>query len=112
MRSMLCALLMFAICAVAYAADITGVITKVDGDKITVTEKGKEPATFSIKGAKVEISGKDGKSKEIGVEGLTKILEKAKKGVRATITADGDKVSAVKITFGGKGKKDAKKDAK
>jgi hypothetical protein len=71
--------------------DVT--ITKIDGDKVTVKMKDKDDkeveATWTLaKDAKI-LRGKDF-DKEVSVENLSKLLDKAKKGVRTvSITTDG-----------------------
>jgi hypothetical protein len=75
---------------VAMAADkgakpVSGEITKVEGSKITISDK-----EYDVSGAKVTIEGKDGEAKDLKV------------GMKAKLTLDGDKVT--KVVVGAKGK--------
>jgi hypothetical protein len=98
------------------AEEFFGTIKKVDGDKITVVkgakkgEKGEEVTMTVAKDAKVTKGkfNKEDKKFEAGdaVEGGLK-NEMFSKEVRARITEDGGKVTAINVmTFGGKKKKD------
>jgi hypothetical protein len=95
------------------AAELTGVITKVDGTKITFKEgkKGefKEAKTFTVtKDAKVMKGGKKGAEPTALSGGLGNDMFKAidaEKGVRARITTnDSGQVTEI-VILGGKGKK-------
>jgi len=101
------------------AAELTGVITKVEGSKITFKEgkKGeyKDAKTYTVtKDAKVMMKkGKKGAEPTALTGGLTHDMFKtidAAKGVRAMITTnDSGQVTEITVMGGGKGKK--KKDA-
>jgi len=100
------------------AAELTGIITKVEGNKITFKEgkKGelKEAKTYTVtKDAKVTKKGKKGAEPTAVTGGLTHDMFKtidAEKGVRAMITTDtNDRVTEI-VVLGGKGGK-KKKDA-
>ncbi len=95
------------------AAELTGVITKVDGSKITFKEgkKGeyKEAKTYTVaKDAKVMKGGKKGAEPTALTGGLTNNMFKSldsEKGDRARITTnDAGQVTEILI-MGGKGKK-------
>lgn len=115
------------------AEEFQATITKVDGDKVTYQkykkgEKGKkgekdgEPVTLTVakdaKIAKGKFSFKDKKfAVEVGdaIEGglkneiFTKIDAEKGQGARITTSDDNKSITAITIvTFGGKGKKDAK----
>lgn len=84
------------------ADELIGFISKVDveGQKLTVTTKGGEDKEVSVDDA-TEVVTKKGTSK-LNLARFAKNVERAKekngKGVRATLTHDGGKVS--KIEFG------------
>jgi hypothetical protein len=66
------------------AATLDGTIAKVDGDKLTVTDKNKKDTTFTVnKDAKITLDGK------------AALLTDLKKGQPATVTYDGANASAV-----------------
>jgi hypothetical protein len=86
---------------VLFAEEIQGVFKKFEDGKLTITVDEKEK-TFKIpEDLTVKIKGKDGEEKEFKVSAM---LEKAKEGRKLTVTVDGDKVTAVKMARGGKGK--------
>jgi len=119
-RSLAAALVMFVITGFVLAEDITGLIVKVDGDKITVKtrDKDKKSTEKEYKLSKEVKITKAGKTKddeptklskdelsELAKKGF-KIKDKTVEGVMAKITTKDDEVTA--ITVGGRGGK--KKD--
>lgn len=101
---------------VMFADELRGVITKVDGNKITFAErkgkeKGEEQTFTAAKDVKV-VNGKfnkDTKSVEAGdeLEGGLKhkmFTNISEKGVRAMIVTDGKKITEIRV-FKGRGKK-------
>ena len=111
-RKVVGAAVVLAICVgVAVAEDISGRITKIDGSKLTFEAKGKDKGQFEAakeyelaKDVKVSKKGKDGNqavSEGLKAEALTKI---GNKGVGATISVNGGKVTEIILT-GGKKKK-------
>jgi hypothetical protein len=121
MRKVLIASTILLIGVGAVMADtFRAVITKVDGNNVTFAktmkkgEKGEE-MTLSAQGAKV-LKGKfDKETKKLAagdpLEGglSNEVFSKSKKGVFATITTEGDKITEI-IVGGGKGKGKKKKD--
>lgn len=107
MRSLLCTLFAFVICAVALAGKYEGTLTKIDGDKATV-KVGEDEKTFSITEKTTFAGGKKMPTKE----SLTKILEKAKKGIPVVVETEGEgaKESITKLTVAFKKKTEKKKD--
>jgi hypothetical protein len=118
LRKMLCGVFVLAVTGMVFAEEFTGMITKVDGDKVTVqkTKKGKaegDPVTMTVsKDCKV-VKGKlnkETKKVEAG-ESLEGGLKNAlfttigEKGIPARITAEGTTVSEI-IVMGGKKKKE------
>jgi hypothetical protein len=123
LRKLVCALVVLALCVgITLAAEISAVITKVDGDKVTFAEsKGKGergaektlPATgakivkakFSKDGDKFKIEAGEALEGGLKNEMFSKIGEK---GVRATVVTDADnkKITEIRVFtgFGGKGK--------
>ena len=123
-RKVVSAAVIVALCVgITFAAEISGVITKVDGDKVTFAEvkgfgkdaeKGESKTLPVAKDVKV-VQGKfnkDTKAIEAGdpLEGGLKnkmFTEIGEKGVRATIVTDKDNKTITEIrafTFKGKGK--------
>lgn len=111
LRSICCFLFVVALCiTTVFAGEYkNAVITKVEGDKITV-KVGKQEKTFTLSDAATVTQG----DKTLKTGGLTKRLEKAKKGVRADVTTEGtgdaEKVTKIVLTGGGKGGKKKKTD--
>ncbi len=128
MRKFVCAAVVtvFAF-SLAAADDIRGRITKIDGDKITVTskKKGEEPKTYTFTLTdltKVNKGKFDPDTKKFvagdpiagGTKALTKMLDKAEKGIGALISVEGEAKDGAKVTEirimkgkGGKRKKQA-----
>jgi hypothetical protein len=124
LKKLVCAAIALALCVgITLAAEISAVITKVDGDKVTFAEvkgKGKDatkgaektlPATgakvvkakFSKDGDKFKIEAGEALEGGLKNEMFSKIGEK---GVRATVVTDADnkKITEIRVfTFGGKG---------
>jgi hypothetical protein len=119
LRKLVSAMVVLGLCVgITFADELRGVITKVEGGKITFTEmKGKEKGdekTFTVDEKVKVVKGKfnkDTKAIEAGDdienglknEMFTKIGEK---GVRASVVTDSDgkKVTEIRI-LGGRGKK-------
>jgi hypothetical protein len=118
LRKFVCALFMLAICVgITLADEIRAIITKVDGDKVTFAEnKGKgekgESKTMTVSDKVKVVKGKfnkDTKKLEPGdpLEGGLKneLFSKiGEKGVGATITTEGGKITQI-VVGGGKGGK-------
>ncbi|MCC6418092.1 MAG: hypothetical protein IT429_07550 [Gemmataceae bacterium] len=123
MRKFVCAAVI-AVCAfgVAMADEFGVIITKIDGNKIVGTKKGKKGA----KGEAVELTiaagakiNKGKYDKEIkktvaageytgGLDALKEAVSKAEKGVGATVvTGDDGKVTEIRVSQKKKKKKDA-----
>ena len=106
LRSLVCAGFALLIGAVAVlAAEYKGRVKNVDPDKSTITVTvGDEDKTFKVTDdTKIVRKGKDG-DKEVK-DGLKN--EKAwKRNPNVVVTTDGDKVKEIRITGGGKKKKD------
>lgn len=117
-RRLVCALFVLMLTVgIALAAEMRGVITKVEGDKITFVEvKGKEKGaakTYTVADNVKIFKGKfnkDTKKVEAGdaIAGGLKagVFSKiGEKGVAAAIVTDaGDKVTEIRVTGGGKKK--------
>jgi hypothetical protein len=113
MRKLIAVAVVFAIgLGIALAEDVRGTIKSVDGDKLVIT-KGKKgdtsEATYTIPASAKILKGnfnKDTKKIEAGdaLDGGLK-NEMVKAGARVTLTVDGDKVSQVLVTTGGRKKK-------
>jgi hypothetical protein len=102
------------------AAELTGIITKVDGSKITFKEAkkgddgkfikgeyGAEKTLTVAKDAKVMKGAKKGEEPTALAGGLTNDMFKniPEKGVRARITTDNSNTVTEIVILGGKGKK-------
>lgn len=86
MRSLVCALCAFVVCAVAFAKDYDGTITKIDGDKLTV-KVGEKEQTFVVTDA-TKYEGGAKKDTPASKETLVKGLERAKGMLKAKITTE------------------------
>jgi hypothetical protein len=120
MRKFACAVVVtVCVLSVAMADNIRGRITKIDGDKITVStkKKGEEAKERTLtltadtkiyKGSKFNKAEKTFDKGEVikgGKTTLTKILDKVgDKGINAFIVTEGDKVTEIHL-MKGKGKK-------
>src|SRR5262249_31974378 len=122
MRLFVCAAFVV-VCTVSFAMadEFFATIKKIDGNKVTVTQKkkGEEPKemTLNLTADTKIVKGKFAKSDdgkfsveagdpiEGGKEGLIKMVDKSgEKGVAPFVVTDGDKIKELRIT-GGKGKK-------
>lgn len=127
-RSLAAAFVLFAVGGVLIAGEVNGLITKIDGDKITVKTRGKKGEkgeekeyTLASKYTITKAGKKDDKPTELTKSELEKIIDKGFKfkdkeikGASAKITTDDDgKVTAIEVRgFGGRPKKDSKKEEK
>jgi hypothetical protein len=119
-RSLAAALVMFVITGYILAEDIQGLITKVDGDKITVKtfdkDKKSTEKTYTLsKDAKITKAGKtkDDEPTKLSKSELTelvkkgfKIKDKTVEGARAKITVEKDEVTAIQVGGGQRKKKE------
>jgi len=86
MRSLVCALCAFVLCAVAIAKDYDGTITKIDGDKMTVKVGDKEQTFILTDATKIEGAGK--KDTTPDKASLTRSLDRAKGMLKAKISTE------------------------
>lgn len=126
-RKLACAVAVMVVAVGFVMADeFTATITKVDGDNITYqkfkkakkgqpAEKDGDAVKANAKGATIAkgMFNKDTKKIEkgdaIAASALAEMVTKSgEKGVAARITTEGDKVTQILVTGGGKKKKDAK----
>jgi hypothetical protein len=116
-RKLVGGVFVLALCiGVAMAEEINGVITKVEGNKVTFAEmKGKEKGaekTLTVSDKLKVVKGKfnkDTKTVEAGEaipEGLKapQFTNIGERGVRASIVTEGDKITEIRV-MGGRGKK-------
>jgi ABC-type antimicrobial peptide transport system permease subunit len=105
LRKIVCASVVLALSiGFAFAEDIKGRITKVDGNKITVTQKGDETGKVYDVSPDVKIT-RNVKGEKKETTGLSS-LKIGEKGVFATLTTDNSgKVTAIQV-MGGKKKKE------
>jgi hypothetical protein len=113
MRKLIAVAVVFAIgLGLAMAEDVRGTIKSIDGNKLVIT-KGKKgdtsEVTYTIPASAKILKGtfnKETKKIEAGdaLDGGLK-NEAIKTGARVTLTVDGDKVSQILVTAGGRKKK-------
>lgn len=104
MRKLVLALVvMFLMAGLVIAA--SGVVTKVDGDKVTIKE-GENEKEYTITDSTkfMTISGKDMTKKDSDKETFTKAAKGAKKGMKVEFEADGTKLKEVSFRSFGKKK--------
>ena len=110
LRKLVGSALLLVFVGVAMAAEMRGVITKVDGGKVTFTEiKGKDmkgdPKDYAVADGVKVVKGKfnkDTKKVEAGdaIEGGLKSETFSKisdKGVGATVVVEGDKITEIRV---------------
>jgi hypothetical protein len=113
-RSLASALVMFVIAGFVLAEDISGLITKVDGDKVTVKTRDKDKKstekTYTLsKDVKITKAGKtkDDEPTKLSKDELSELAKKGFKfkdktveGVFAKITTKDDEVTEIKLGGG------------
>jgi hypothetical protein len=117
LRKLIGGVVVLALCVgIALAEELQGVITKVEGKKVTFTEmKGKEKGdtkTLTVSDKLKVVKGKfnkETKAVEVGdaIEGGLKadvFANISEKGVRAQIVTEGDKITEIRVLRGGKKK--------
>src|SRR5437763_5923978 len=107
-RNILCSMVVLAICLTFVAAEtVKGRITKVEGNKITVTtKKGEEGKAYDVaKDVKIyKMAGAEGKDKEEVKGGLTE-LKIPDKGIGGVTLTTNDKNEVTEIVIGAPKKK-------